>query len=232
MGNCDQNNLYMQRQLKMLKRQLAALTGVVTVRRYGADYQQGGVDPCGGYPQWCPPALVSPATEAAIKAGSRVSTFNSGAFIGALAAGASTTFDGTPFVTSNGLQRVFSLTDLVATVTGAGQTLDSLQFVVTVSGIVKLDFFGGRFARSNANACATSCGLSFCLGPVEQAFLTVTNVSGVATGATDKFLLQGVSIYRGEPGFVEGCGACITPGGPSPADGPQYPAGATPMVEV
>jgi hypothetical protein len=212
-----------------MRRQLAALAGVVTVRRYGTDYQQGGMDPCGGQPQWCPPDLVSPATAAAIKAGPRVSSFNSGTAINGLAAGASTS--ALTIVASNGLARAFNLTDLVATVTGAGQTLDSLHFVVTVSGIVKLDFFGGRFARSNANGCVSACGLGFCLGPVEAATMVVTNESAVATGAADFFVLQGVSIYPGEQGYEEACGACVRPGGPWPgaAGDPQRPAGATTM---
>lgn len=232
MGNCESNNLYMRRQLRMLKQQMAALAGVVTVRRYGGDYQQGGVDPCGGYPKYCPPSLVNPATEAAIKSGARVFSFVTApdeTGIGSLTAGTSRTFT---LVASNGLGRAVALQDLIATLTGAGQDLDSLSFVVSVSGIIKLDFQGGVFSRSNANGCSTSCGLGFCLGPIESATVTITNDSAVTTGATDKLKLRMVSIYPGEPGYAEMCGECITPGGPAPADGPHYPAGATPMMEV
>ena len=158
-------------------------------------------NPCGGQQKYCPPSLVSPETEAAIKAQSRTSTLQPAiASLGAGATSAAAT------VASNGLPRTIVISDLVSTVTN----LDNLRVIVSVGGVEKFQFNGGKFSRGNANACVTACGYGVCLGPIESFVVTVKNQGG-ALAATDSMTLDLTSIYPGEPGYM--CGPCVEPDG-------------------
>jgi hypothetical protein len=160
----------------------------------------------------CPVSLVSPATEQLLRSANR--TVTSPIAIALVAPGASAPALVLP---SDGLPRVIMLSDLIASLT----SLDEARIVVTVGGQVKVDIFGGRFARGNANDCTTSCGLGVCAGPIEAVTVTVTNQSGLAWLATATMTLQTRTIYTGEPGYDAVCGACM------PAGAGGAPGGAT-----
>jgi len=235
---CDEKAMYtLQRQVQRLTQQLAALAGMGMATQMGAMLGQAPAVPklimngstmppqvpgaCGGQ-QACPPSLVSPATEAAIKSGPRTANVSLTAALAGLASGASS------FVTiaSNSMERTLVITDLVVP---SITNLDGLRFTLLIgdntTGREVDSFNGGRFDRGNANDCTTACGFGACVGPIETLTIRVTNNTGAAlvapTGSLDVR-----SIYRGEPGFS--CGDCYS--GPT-GQGPQqnYPGSDQPV---
>lgn len=215
---CDEKAmLILQRQVQRLTATLANL-GMGAMQGYG--FQQPVYTPkmimngstmpsqvpgaCGGQ-QYCPPSLVSPATDQAIRSGPRTAHLPVVGFA-SLAAGASVTLT----VASNSIERTLVITDLVSTIS----SLDGVRVRILVGDATtgrEVDSFnGGRFARGNANDCTTACGFGACVGPIETLTLIVTNTTGAAFAATDTMRIDVRSIYRGEDGFS--CGDCIQPG--------------------
>jgi len=175
----------------------------------GINTNQAGA--CAGQQfQTCPPDLVGPQTAADIKSAFR--GLMSSIAIAGVASGAAA-----PVVSiaSNGLTRAIVFDDLVSSLA----SLDSVRVQVSVGTLLRLDFFGGRFARTNANQCAGSCGMAVCVGPIETVNIVVTNVSGAAFAATDTMTLSSTSLYMGEPGFAAVCGQCQQAGAVGGAPG-------------
>lgn len=159
---------------------------------------------CGGQVPMCPPDLVGPQTAADIKSAFR--GLMSSIAIAGVAAGASAAV---VTIASNGLTRAIVFDDLVSSLA----SLDLVRVQISVGTLLRLDFFGGRFARTNANPCTPGCGLAVCVGPIESVNIVVTNVSGAAFGATETMTLSSTSVYNGEPGFKAVCGECNSGGG-------------------
>lgn len=160
----------------------------------------------------CPPTLVSPKTAADQRAAKRTAMVPIN--VGALAAGAST--GSTVLMASNGSPLVLVLEDLVTSLLNR----DMISVEVFVNGVSRLDFFGGRFDRSNNSPCTNACGMAVCAGPVESINVIITNRTAAAFVAGDTVTLSTRVVYSGEPGFKEVCGACVepgaVPGGPAP----------------
>lgn len=236
---CDEKAMYtLQRQVQRLTAQLTALITGGAGMATGMMFNNGPAVPklimngstmppqvpgaCGGQ-QACPPALVSPATEAAIKSGPRTANVSITAALAGLAAGASSSVT----IASNSMERTLVLTDLVVP---SITNLDGLRFTLLIGDNVtgrEVDSFnGGRFARGNANDCTTACGFGACVGPIETLTIRITNNTGAAlvapTGSIDVR-----SIYRGEPGFS--CGDCYTPGAGMPGGQQDYPGSDQPV---
>jgi len=173
----------------------------------GGSSQQQNTNPCAGNGSgmgygssgkpYCLPSLVSAATEANIRSQPRTTTTELIPGGGILAGGVVVVL-----LASNGLARAVSFVDLVSLL-----QLDVFHIVVSVSGVVKLDFFGGRFGRTNANPCTTSCGLSVCAGPIEDVVITITN-EGADIAGTSKAKLQTTVAYQGEDAYNAACGDC------------------------
>jgi len=148
-----------------------------------------------GQPRSCPPSLLSAQAEQELRALVRPVTTSDTP--GAIAVGASASF----YSESNfvGTTRLIVFDDLVSSL-----VLDNFEVFVAVNGITRLDFFGGRFSRTNMGA--SGCGLAVCIGPIETMAITVKNIGSAAFGATDTITMQWHTVYEGEPGFAEGCG--------------------------
>lgn len=233
---CDEKAMFtLQRQVARLTATLMALTGgtAAAAMQPQFNYQQpmqgklimnGSTMPpqvpgaCGGQ-QACPPSLVSPATEAAIKSGPR--TANVAVTLGALAVGSSVAVT----VASNSMERTLVISDLVSSIGSAN--LDNLRVTLLIgdntTGREVDSFNGGRFARTNANDCTTACGFGACVGPIETLTIRFTNISAAALAAGSTANVDVRSIYRGEPGFS--CGDCYQPGQQAMFPGSDQPVG-------
>lgn len=223
-----------EKMMKNLQRQVARLTAALAGQYGNMNFGQpaipklimnGSTMPpqvpgaCGGQ-QACPPSLVSPATEAAIKSGPRTTRNN--IVLGALAVGASVEI----VLKSNSIERTLVLTDLVSSI--GSTNLDNLRFTLYIgadstTGREIDSFNGGRFARGNANDCTTACGFGACLGPIETLVIKVTNISAAALAAGSTADVDVRSIYRGEDGFS--CGDCYSPGQQAMFPGSDQPVG-------
>jgi len=157
----------------------------------------GAGDPCGGKP-YCPAPTVSPQTQAANRAASRI--VSASPVIAALGIGLSS-----PAVTITAPGEMISLAivDLVSTV----PALDDLLIVGTVGGVERFRFNGGVFSRGNANACTTACGQELCLWPTESVSIVVTNQSLAVLNAGATMRLDARRAFVGEPGFA--CPECV-----------------------